>query len=181
MNLAAYKWPKLHEHVVEECRALDVRDVLGDLDAFHRAILRSWNPPAYPRLTLIPRRAGPFKRWFFECPRCRRPCETLFVPPGVPHQLWRCRVCWGLVYARQRYGHWHPLRKRLTRRKQISLLKRVMRSERRRARWERERFRRPRTRRPSRRRRAVRMPVELKNLQECMVRLRAVLGRPGAP
>ena len=32
--LLAYRWPKRHAHVVEECRALNVRDVLPHLDAF---------------------------------------------------------------------------------------------------------------------------------------------------
>ncbi len=125
------KLPKRHAHVVEECRALDVRDVLSHLDGFHRAILRRWNPPTHPWLTLVPHRGGPFRRWWFQCPRCQRRCEALFVAPDVTGEDWRCRVCWSLVYSSQRYGHRHPLRQKLTARKRVTRRKLLQRQERR--------------------------------------------------
>src|SRR5262249_5583869 len=117
------KWRKRHAHVVEECRMLDVRDVLPNLYGSDRVTLWSWNPPSYPSLTLVPQDVGPLRRWCFLCPRCRRCCETLFVPPDVSSDDWRCRRCvchGGLVYASQRYGRRHPLRQRLTPRKRVS-------------------------------------------------------------
>src|SRR5262249_35302004 len=101
------RWPKRHAHVVEACRVLDVRDVLPHFDPRDRAVLRSWNPPAHPWLTVVSYDAGPLRRWWFLCPRCRRRCETLFIPPDVLGEDWRCRRCvchGGLVYASQRHG-----------------------------------------------------------------------------
>ena len=122
--LERYKWPKLHERVVEECRSLDVSDVLT-LDAFHRARLRSWSPPTHPWLLLVSRWGGPFRRWWFECPECGRRCETLYRPPGPLHEDWGCRMCWDLIYASQRYGRRHPERQVLTRRKRVTRAKRA--------------------------------------------------------
>ena len=49
------------------------------------------------------------------------------------HRLtdWRCRSCWSLVYACQRYGNRHPLRKQLTHRKKMGLRKLILRQVRR--------------------------------------------------
>src|SRR5262249_28547938 len=117
-----HKWPRRHAHVVEACRALDLRDVLPHLDRREQAMLPSWNPPSHPWLTLVPHDAGPLRRWWFLCPHCRRRCETLFIPPDVSGDDWRCRRCvchGGLVYASQRHGRRHPLRQRLTPRKRV--------------------------------------------------------------
>jgi hypothetical protein len=117
------KWPKRHAHVVEACRMLDVRDVLPDLNPGDRPMLRSWNPPMHPGLTLVPHRGGPLRRWWFLCPRCGRRCETLFIPPDVAAEDWRCRRCvchGGLVYASQRHGRRHLFRQRLTPRKHVT-------------------------------------------------------------
>lgn len=117
------KWRKRHAHVVEACRTLDVRDVLPHLDPEDRATLRIWNPSACPWLTLVNHDTGLLRRWWWLCPRCCRRCETLFIPPDVPGEDWRCRRCvchGGLVYASQRHGRRHPLRQRLTPRKGVS-------------------------------------------------------------
>lgn len=133
------KWPQRHKHLVEECvsarRALHVGDVLPDLmeHAYRHAITR-WSPPAYPHLTLVSRQAGPFKRWWFVCPGCRRRCESVYALPDVARPEWRCRLCHGLIYASQRCGFRHPLRRVLTRRKKITRQKDARRMERRSAR-----------------------------------------------
>ncbi len=51
------KWPRVHEHLVEECirdgRALHVSDVLPYLTearaSYAAALISSWNPPADAR------------------------------------------------------------------------------------------------------------------------------------
>jgi hypothetical protein len=111
------RWPKRHPYVLEECPTLHVRDVLGDLDGFSRSILRTWNPPGHPLLTLVSAWGGPFLRWFLLCPRCQRRCEALFSPPGIVREDWRCRLCWNLIYSSQRFGCRHPLRRRLLRKR----------------------------------------------------------------
>lgn len=70
---------------------------------------------------------GPFRRRWFVCPRCQRPREALYVPPDFQ---WRCRICWDLIYASQRYGERHPLRKKLTPRKRVTMRKEVLRQQR---------------------------------------------------
>jgi hypothetical protein len=105
---------------------LDVRDVLPALDPSRRTTLQVWSPPSHPSLMLAPNGAGLLRHWWFLCPRCRRRCETLFIPPDAPGEDWRCRMCvchGGLVYASQRYGRRHPLRQRLTPRKRVSRCK----------------------------------------------------------
>ena len=128
------KWPKRHEHLVEECwregRALHVSDVLPYLTGYHRELIASWNPPTHPGLTLVPRMGGPFRRWWFVCPRCERCCDGLYVPPGVQREDWRCRLCWDLIYSSQRYGFRHPLRRALTYRKKVTLRKEIFRQQR---------------------------------------------------
>jgi hypothetical protein len=128
------KWPRRHEHLVEEClargRALHVSEVLPYLTGYHRELISRWNPPTHPWLTLVPRMGGPFRRWWFVCPRCQRLREALYVPPGVQWEEWRCRICWDLIYASQRYGQRHPLRKKLTHRKKVTMRKEVLRQQR---------------------------------------------------
>jgi hypothetical protein len=128
------KWPKRHEHLVEECvaagRVLHVSDVLPYLTGWHRNVIRSWNPPTHPHLTLVPRMGGPFRLWWFLCPTCRRRCEALYVLPGARPDDHRCRTCWGLIYASQRYGFRHPLRRVATPRKKITRRNEVLRQQR---------------------------------------------------
>lgn len=125
------KWPQLHAYVVEECRVLHVNDLLRHLSPFHRKLLRTWQPDkTRPRVMLVSQMGGPFIRWWF-IPRCRRRCDALYMPPDVKREDWRCRVCWGLVYASQRYGERHPLRKTLTHRKRVTVRKEVVRQQRR--------------------------------------------------
>src|SRR5262245_48118939 len=99
------KWPKRHAHVVEECATVDVRDTISAFVPPDPNLRPIWQPaPEFPWLRLVARIAGPFWRWWFLCPSCQRHCETLFLPPGAPQYQWRCRACWNLVYASQRYG-----------------------------------------------------------------------------
>src|SRR5262245_27319672 len=109
------KWPKRHAHVVEACEALDVRDVLLHLDPLGPArpcSALALEPAPVPVAHARPpwRRAAPPLVGFL-CPRCRRRCETLFIPPDARGDDCRCRRCvyhGGLVYASQRYGRCHP-------------------------------------------------------------------------
>lgn len=130
----AQKWPRRHEHLVEECvaagRALHVGDVLPYLTGWHRHLIRSWNPRTHPWLSLVPRMAGPLRRWWFLCPRCERRCEALYVPPSARPEDWRCRACWNLIYASQRHGFRHPLRWVSTPRKKITQRNEVRRQQR---------------------------------------------------
>ncbi len=125
------KRPKRHDFVVQECESLHVTDVLPYLTGYHRDLISSWNPPSHPSLTLVPWRGGPFRRWWWLCPRCGRMCENLYVPPDSRPDDWRCRLCWSLIYASQRYGERHPLRKKLTHRRKTTLRKKVLRQSRR--------------------------------------------------
>jgi hypothetical protein len=133
------KWPKRHENLVEDCiakgSALHVDEVLPylKLSGWQHQIISRWNPPMHPSLTLVPQMGGPFRRWWFLCPRCRRRCEALYIPPGVLRDDWRCRICHGLIYAVQRYGYRHPLRRVRTYRKKMTALKTAIRQDRMRA------------------------------------------------
>ena len=102
------KWPKRHEFLVEQCQTLHVSQVLPYLHRLNLKLIDTYlTLSTHPCLRVVPRPGGPFKKWYFRCPRCQRPYETLYIPPaGRPHD-WRCRVCWGLVYASQRYGFRH--------------------------------------------------------------------------
>ena len=134
----ARQWPRVREYLVEECvaarRVLHVNDVLPQLTGWHRAIISKWNPPTHPQLTLVPRMGGPFRRWWFVCPRCGDRRDALYSLPGGSPTDWRCRACHGLIYASQRHGPRHPLSRVLTRRKRAGRQKTVWRQERLRAR-----------------------------------------------
>jgi len=54
--------------------------------------------------------------------------------PGASREDWQCRLCHRLIYASQRYGLRHPLRRVLTHRKRTTRRKDVLRAERRMAR-----------------------------------------------
>lgn len=128
------KWPRVHDYVVEECLELHVSDVLAvSPPTWQRQLVRRWQPdPRHaPRLWLVLAPAGYAERWRFCCPTCRRHCEALFVAPGAMQTDLRCRTCWSLIYASQRYGERHPLRKTVTYRKRVTVRKEVMRQQRR--------------------------------------------------
>jgi len=113
------KWPKKHDYLVEQFEPLNVRDVLGSISAYHCDNRLPWNPPSHPHLTVVPRKRSPV-RWYFLCPVCERRCEDLFPPYlGATKDL-KCRICSNLIYASQRHGKRHPLRKTLTPRKRVS-------------------------------------------------------------
>ncbi len=129
------KWPKRHEFLVEQCQALHVSEVLPYLHRLNLKLIDTYlTLSTHPYLRVVPRRGGIFKKWYFSCPRCRRPTETLYVPPGQRGYDRRCRVCWSLVYSSQRFGFRHPLRKKLTYRKRVTRLKLIRRQERSRSR-----------------------------------------------
>jgi len=109
------KWPKKHDYLVEQFEPLNVRDVLGYISAYHADNRLPWNPPSHPHLTVVPKKRPPI-RWYFLCPSCSRRCEDLF---GDTQNL-KCRICSNLIYASQRHGKRHPLRKTLTPRKRVS-------------------------------------------------------------
>lgn len=122
------KWPKKHDYLVEQFDPLNVRDVLGQIPAYHAENRLPWNPPTHPHLTLVPRKRSPV-RWYFLCPACERRCEDLFPPYlGATKDL-KCRICSNLIYASQRHGKRHPLRKTLTPRKRVGEQRRLARLE----------------------------------------------------
>ena len=130
MNLAfeQRKWPKKHDYLVEQFDPLNVRDVLGYISAYHCDNRLPWSPPTYPHLTVVPKKRPPI-RWYFLCPVCQRRCEDLYPPYlGATKDL-KCRICSNLIYASQRHGRQHPLRKTLTPRKRVSRQKSQARFE----------------------------------------------------
>ena len=116
------KWPKKHDYLVEQFEPLNVRDVLGQISAYHTDNRLPWNPPTHPHLTVVPKKRPPI-RWYFLCPICGRRCEDLF---GDTQNL-KCRICSNMIYASQRHGKRHPLRKILTSRKRVSRQKSLAR------------------------------------------------------
>jgi len=128
------RWPKRHEHLVEECIAaggvLDVAEV-APRRGWQTALVSSWTPPAYPGLRVVTGQAGAFVKFFLLCPRCERRCEALYRPPGARPDDWRCRLCHGLIYASQRHeGARHPLRRIATPRKRAIMRNEVLRQQR---------------------------------------------------
>jgi hypothetical protein len=123
------KWPKCHEHVIEECDVLHVTEVLRRVQPSLLATRWEWTVPGPLTVRLVARRGGPFKRWWIECPGCRERRDALYLPPDASR--WACRTCHQLVYASQRHGFRHPLRKVLTYRKRIGLRREILRQQRR--------------------------------------------------
>lgn len=134
-----HKWPQRHTHVIEECTALTVAEGLLELPSGKPSSYPYWRPPSYPGLTMVVRMGGPCLRWWWQCPTCYRRVENVYRPPKAPTNDWRCRKCHSLVYASQRYGFAHPLRKVLTHRKRRTAIKKAHRDH---YRWERERKKR---------------------------------------
>ena len=123
-----HKWQKRHEYLVEQCQAIHISEVLPSLSRLNLQLIQTYlDVPGHTFLRIIPRRGGIFKKWYFACPRCRRPFEALYVTPASRCDDWRCRTCWSLVYASQRYGYRHPLRRTLTYRKKITMRKEILR------------------------------------------------------
>jgi hypothetical protein len=94
----ARKFPKVHDHIIQGCRSLDVRQFLCELDDESYRRLDTLEVRE-PRLTLVARQCGAARRWFFVCPCCERRCEYLFAVPDFSRPIadedadWRCRVC----------------------------------------------------------------------------------------
>jgi len=120
------KWPKKHDYLVEQFDPLNVRDVLGSISAYHADNRLPWNPPTHPHLTVVPRKRRPV-RWYFLCPVCGRRCEDLYPTYLGDIRNLKCRICSNLIYASQRHGKRHPLRKTLTPRKRVSRQKSMAR------------------------------------------------------
>src|SRR5208337_455092 len=122
-SLQAYRFPKTHDFTIQECRILDVREVVCFFSA------EQYSKQNYARLEssdilLEARKCGAARRWFFLCPKCSTPCEYLYVPPtesiqpadslyDPPRADWRCRGCWNLSYASQKFGRTNALRRQL--------------------------------------------------------------------
>jgi hypothetical protein len=128
------RWPKRHEHLVEECIAaggvLDVREV-APRRGWQTALVSSWTPAEYPGLRVVSGQSGAFVKFFLLCPRCERRCEALYRPPSARADDWRCRWCHGLIYASQRHeGARHPLRRIATPRKRVIMRNEVLRQQR---------------------------------------------------
>jgi len=123
------QWPKWHEHLVEECDVLHVNDVLRSINPSELATRWEWTLTGPLAFRLVARPGGPFKRWWIECPRCGERRDALYLPPDATR--WACRECHGLIYATQRHGFRHPIRKVLTHRKRVTLQREVSRQQRR--------------------------------------------------
>src|SRR5215471_9206018 len=124
------QWPKWHQFVIEECDVLHVSDVLRSIQPSLLAMRWEWTVPGPLTVRLVARQAGCFKRrWWIKCLACGSPRDALYLPPNATR--WACRECHGLIYASQRHGFRHPLRKVLTHRKRITLQREVARQERR--------------------------------------------------
>jgi hypothetical protein len=106
--------PKLH-YAVEDCQRVSahrlVRGQWGDepgregLMAHLVARVDGKDFRQACRMHSTPCRFGG-RRWWFDCPGCRRRVARLYVPPGRP--WFRCRRCHGLTYRscqeRRRWG-----------------------------------------------------------------------------
>jgi hypothetical protein len=116
-----YRWPRVHDLLVEECLPLMVSDIIAGLPYPARRHLERWRSPTYG-LTLVARQAGRARRWSVLCPACLSRRHALYRPPDHRDAPWRCRACLdgvGAIYASQRFGRRHPLRRLLTPRKRV--------------------------------------------------------------
>lgn len=78
--LEPFRFERRHDFVVQECRAIDVREVVCWLDADQYRTVRSARLEC--GLVIEARQSGAARRWYFLCPTCRRRCEHLYLPPG---------------------------------------------------------------------------------------------------
>ncbi len=78
--LESYRFPKRHDFVVEECRVIDIREIVCWLMDGQRRTLNTVTLGC--GLVLVANRCGAARRWYFLCPACRRPCEHLYLLPG---------------------------------------------------------------------------------------------------
>ena len=110
---SVHGWPKLHPHVVEECSRLTVETLMAAAPEHFLTdnLAIDFIRGPYRGLRLVPRQHGPCKRWWVECPSCGKRRDALYEPPHAQAGDWRCRTCHSLVYASQRYGQRHPLRR----------------------------------------------------------------------
>src|SRR5258705_180306 len=79
MSRAAFlrhKWPKRHAYVVEQCRVLDIRDVVVKPPPGYRMTPDVLGPGA-PDLIVVTTRTRPVRRCF-RCPQCLRLRESSF-------------------------------------------------------------------------------------------------------
>ena len=119
-SFLAHRWPKRHKWTVQQCKPLSV----GDFLIGYRGL---------PKVEAVERRAGCLKRTYLKCPRCGQLCQHLYLTPPartlagteLPTGGWGCRKCHSLVYASQRYGRKHLLRRILAPRRRLS---RILRS-----------------------------------------------------
>jgi len=130
-DLSRYRWPKTHPHCVEECASIHVTQILPYLDEGTFTHGSAWIFPELPTtIRLVAQHSGVCRRWYFACVGCGRRCENLYRPDKAAPLNWRCRLCHDLIYASQRFGFRHPLRRKLTERKRRTRQKRAARFER---------------------------------------------------
>lgn len=115
-SFLAHRWPKRHRWTIQECKPLSV----GDFLIGYRGL---------PKVKVVERRAGCLRRTYLKCPRCGQLCQHLYLPPPartlagteLPTGGWACRRCHGLIYASQRYGRKHLLRRIPPPRRRLSI------------------------------------------------------------
>jgi len=125
-----HKWPLRHKYVIEECNFLNIKDVLGHLNILQRQYPSADFLSEYPWLTIVKGRGGFCEKYWFQCPICSCSCENLYREPDSVPEDWGCKKCRNLIYASQRFGANHPLRKVLTPRKKRTQQKKMMRQNR---------------------------------------------------
>jgi hypothetical protein len=118
VSFLAHCWPKVHRYTIQECKPLSV----GDFLIGYRGL---------PKVKVVERRAGCLRRTYLKCPLCGQLRQYLYLPPPartlagteVPTGGWACRKCHGLIYASQRYGQTHLLRRILPPRTRLSRIR----------------------------------------------------------
>jgi hypothetical protein len=98
----AHRWPKRHRWTIQECKPLSVADFVQARTGMIRARL--------PDVRIVEQAAGCVRRSYVVCPKCRNLCQHLYLPPET-RRSWACRKCHNIIYASQRYGRKHLLRR----------------------------------------------------------------------